>query len=352
MNGSRKAILLMNLGSPDSTSVPDLKTYLNQFLMDERVIDVPAWWRSILVKRLIVPSRAPKSAKAYESIWTKEGSPLIVLTQQLKEALSQQTEAPIEICMRYGNPTPAVALDRLQKNHPGIEEVVLVPLYPHYAWSSYETAVVYCMEAYQKGNYSFKITVVPPFYKNEKYIRALAESFKPYLQDPYDLLVFSYHGIPERHITKRHPAGSHMVSSPDSCCTDVQLQQYCYRHQVITTTQLVTEYLNIPKEKYTLSFQSRLGRAQWLLPYTAKSLAEWPAKGYKKIVVACPAFISDCLETIEEMGEEGKEIFLHAGGEKFTLIPCLNTTSSWVTALNDLIETAIPTKSNGLIEKW
>lgn len=340
MNDVEKAVLLMNLGSPDSTSVKDLRKYLNEFLMDERVIDIPKWWRTILVKGIIVPLRAPKSAEAYRSIWTKDGSPLIVLTRQLKESLQKETSLPVEICMRYGNPSPKYAMDNLLQQYPSLKEVILVPLYPHYAWSSYETAVEYAKEIHQKEAYPFRLSIVPPFYRDESYIDALAESMRPYLRNDFDLLVFSYHGIPERHITKRHGPGTHDVQSPDHCCTDPSIQEVCYRHQVITTTRLVAEKLGLPKEKYTLSFQSRLGRDPWLQPYTAKKLAEWPAQGYKKLVLACPAFVSDCLETLEEMGEEGKEIFLEAGGESFTLIPCMNTNPKWVSSLLTLTEQA------------
>ena len=342
----------MNLGSPDSTSVRDLKTYLKEFLLDERVLDMPRWKRSLLVNGIIVPFRAPKSAKAYESIWTAEGSPLIVLTKQLKEALAAQVDMPIEICMRYGNPSPKAALDKLQKEHPQLQEVILVPLYPHYAWSSYETAVVYAVEQYKKENYSFNISVVPPFYNNQKYIDALAASMQPYLQPDTDLLVFSYHGIPERHITKRHATGVHNISNPDKCCSEISLQQFCYRHQVITTTQLVAKKLGLPREKYAITFQSRLGRDPWLLPFTATSLQKWPMQGVKKIAVACPAFVSDCLETLEEMGEEGRTFFLEAGGSSFTLIPCLNIQPQWVNALQELLHTAVPYTQNRLIEKW
>jgi protoporphyrin/coproporphyrin ferrochelatase len=341
MSQVEKAILLMNLGSPDSTSVPDLKKYLNEFLMDPRVIDKPAskLLRSILVKGIIVPLRAPKSAEAYKTVWTKEGSPLIVLTDQLKAELEKKTDMPVEVCMRYGNPHPKVAMDNLKKKYPSLKEVVLVPLYPHYAWSSYETAVEYAKDIHQKEGYSFKLSIVPPFYKDEDYIHALTESMRPYVeQNEFDLFVFSYHGIPERHITARHAAGTHDVHNPEKCCTDKAAQDVCYRHQVIETTKLVAEKLGLPRQKYTISFQSRLGRDPWLQPYTAKSLEQWPAQGYKKVLLACPAFVSDCLETLEEMGGEGSEIFLHNGGEKFTLIPCMNTHPVWVDSLLKLID--------------
>ncbi|MET0635798.1 MAG: ferrochelatase [Chitinophagaceae bacterium] len=342
-NNIRKAILLMNLGSPDSTSTKDLRKYLNEFLMDERVIDIPEFWRRILVKGLIVPLRAPKSAKAYRSIWTKDGSPLIVLSRLLKEAVQRKTDIPVEIAMRYGSPSPKDSMDLLKKKYPKLEELVLVPLYPHYAWSSYETAVEYAIDVHKKEGYDFRLSFVPPFYKNESYINSLANSIRPYLDKPFDLLVFSYHGIPERHVIKRHATGVHNVQDPDQCCSDPSVQEVCYRHQVITTMKLVAAKLGLPADKYTLSFQSRLGRDPWLKPYTAKKLEEWPGEGYKKIMVVCPAFVSDCLETLEEMGEEGKEIFLEAGGESFTLIPCLNTNEKWVDTVLELSRNALPT---------
>lgn len=340
MSQVEKAILLMNLGSPDSTSVPDVRRYLSEFLMDERVIDVPKskLLRSILVKGIIVPFRAPKSAEAYKSVWTKDGSPLVVLTKRLKQELQKKTDFPIEICMRYGNPSPKAAMDKLENEHPFLKEVIAVPLYPHYAWSSYETAVEYAKLVHQKGNYSFKLNFVPPFYKEDIYIDALAETMRSYTEEnKFDLFVFSYHGIPERHVTARHPEGTHDVHNPEKCCDDPSAQEVCYRHQVLTTTKLVAAKLGISEEKYTVSFQSRLGRDPWLQPYTAAGLAKWPKQGYKKMLVACPAFVSDCLETLEEMGVEGKETFLHNGGEQFTLIPCMNTHPAWVEALMKLI---------------
>ncbi len=338
MQDAEKAILLMNLGSPDSTSVKDLRTYLNEFLMDERVIDVAKWWRTILVKGIIVPLRAPKSAKAYESVWTKEGSPLIVLTKQLQTAVSAKTSLPVEICMRYGNPSPKEAMDRLKKDYPRLKEVMLLPLYPHYAMSSYETAVEYAKEIHKKQGYNFSLKIVAPFYKKENYITALTDSIRPYLQNEFDLLLFSYHGIPERHVKKTDCTGNHCLQSPDCCQQDSPAHAFCYRHQVIKTTELVAAQLGIPKNKYAFSFQSRLGRDPWLKPYTAKWLETLPAEGVKKIMVVCPAFVSDCLETLEEMGVEGKEIFLHAGGENFTLIPCMNVHEKWVDTVLELVE--------------
>jgi protoporphyrin/coproporphyrin ferrochelatase len=329
----KRAILLMNLGSPDSTDVKDVKKYLDEFLMDERVIDKPWLFRALLVKGIIVPFRAPKSAEAYRSIWTEKGSPLILISEQLRDALKKEVDEPVTIAMRYGSPSPKAAFDELAQKNPGLEEVILVPMYPHYAMSSYETAVEYAKEHHKQGGYRFKLTTIRPYYNNEDYINALCESFQPFLHSDYDQILFSYHGVPERHIYKGDVTGQHCLKVSSCCDVPSPAHEYCYRHQCWTTTKLVTERLNIPKEKWGFSFQSRLGRDPWLQPYTAVRLEQLPKEGVKKLLVVCPAFVSDCLETLEEIAEEGKEIFLHSGGERFEMIPCLNVHPVWVRAI-------------------
>jgi len=329
----KRAIVLMNLGSPDSTSVRDVKKYLDEFLMDERVIDKPWLFRALLVKGIIVPFRAPKSAEAYKTIWTDKGSPLIVISKQLGDALKREVEEPVAIAMRYGNPSPKQAFDELVKNNPDLEEVIAVPMYPHYAMSSYETAVEYAKEQHRKGGYAFQLTTIKPYYNNEEYIHALCESIQPYLANDFDRILFSYHGVPERHIYKGDITGHHCLKVPDCCEVPSEAHKYCYRHQCWTTTKLVTERLHIPRQKWEFSFQSRLGRDPWLQPYTAVRLEELPKEGVKKILVVCPAFVSDCLETLEEIAEQGKETFLHNGGEQFEMIPCLNVHPLWVSAI-------------------
>ena len=331
-SNSKKGIVLMNLGSPDSTKVADLRKYLDEFLMDERVIDKPWLFRALLVKGIIVPFRAPKSAEAYEKIWTDEGSPLIVHTKHLQKALQARIDEPVEIAMRYGNPTPADAYEALLRKQPKINEVIVLPLYPHYAMSSYETAVEYMKEVYNKKKYPFKLSFIPPFYKEENYLNALAENIRPYLNQKYDHILFSYHGIPERHIRKSDVTGCHCLQSENCCEVRSPAHQFCYRHQVKTTTKLVTEKLGIPTDKYSISFQSRLGKG-WLEPFTDFRLAEMPKEGIKNLLILCPAFVSDCLETLEEIAMRGKEVFMLAGGESFTMIPCLNTHPLWVDAV-------------------
>jgi ferrochelatase len=329
----KRGIILMNLGSPDSTEVKDVKRYLREFLMDRRVIDYPYLFRWLLVKGLIVPFRAPKSAAAYKSIWTKEGSPLIVLTKQLRQAAARQLSDPVVIAMRYGNPTPVQAYNELLKENPDLDEVLLMPLYPHYAMSSYETAVEYMKEVYQKNGYRFRLTAIKPYYNNADYIHALSESIRPYLETDYGKLLFSYHGVPERHILKGDVTGNHCLQSPECCQKSSPAHQFCYRHQCFRTTELVTTALQIPQSKFELSFQSRLGRDKWLTPYTAQRLSELPREGIKNLLVVCPAFVSDCLETLEEIADQGRETFMHAGGESFTAIPCLNIHPLWVNTI-------------------
>lgn len=326
-------IVLMNLGSPDSTAVPDVKRYLNEFLMDKRVIDYPWLFRKILIEGIIVPKRAAQSAKAYASIWWEEGSPLIVLTKQLQMAVQNDMEIPVEIAMRYGTPSPEEAFDNLLKQNPDLKEVVALPLYPHYAMSSYETGVEYAKEIYRKKKYKFKLSFVPPFYDEPDYINALTESMRPYLQQDYDYILFSYHGLPERHMRKADPTGAHCMKVNDCCHVKSPAHDTCYRHQITVTSELVAERLGLPREKWGISFQSRLGREEWLKPYTAGLLETLPAEGKKKLLIVCPAFVSDCLETLEEIAVEGKRSFLNSGGETFTMIPCLNIHPLWVKAV-------------------
>jgi protoporphyrin/coproporphyrin ferrochelatase len=330
---SKKGIILMNLGSPASPDVPAVRSYLSEFLMDGRVIDIPYLLRMLLVRGIIVPFRAPKSAAAYRSIWTQEGSPLTVLTFQLRDALQAQVESPVVVAMRYGKPSPAEAFEDLMQQCPDMKEALLIPLYPHYAMSSYETAVEYARLVHAKGKYPFSLEVLPPYYRQETYQESLAASIRPWLEQPHDLILFSYHGVPKRHILKGDTTGHHCLQSEACCQTPSAAHAHCYRHQCLETTAMVTRKLGIPAGRFANSFQSRLGREEWLQPYTAERLRQLPGEGVRKLLMVCPAFVSDCLETLEEIAMEGKEIFLHAGGSSFTMIPCLNTHPLWVEAL-------------------
>jgi ferrochelatase len=337
---AKKVILLTNLGSPDSPEPRDVKTYLREFLMDGKVIDIPYPLRFLLVNGIIAPLRARSSAKKYQTIWTEDGSPLIHITEQQKSLTAEHTGLPTYMCMRYANPTPESAFEAIERENPDLEELTLLPLYPHFAMSSYETGVEHVQKEYKKKYRGYSLKVVPPYYSNKNYIEALSQSIEPYL-DEYDLILFSYHGIPERHLKKSDVTGKHCLKVENCCKVGSPAHDFCYRHQVIETTTLVAEKLGIPEDKFQFSFQSRLGPDPWLKPYTAKLFEELPQKGVKKLIVVTPAFVSDCLETLEEINEEGKEIFLENGGEKFTAIPCLNTYPKWIEAIDSILATAV-----------
>jgi len=325
-------VVLMNLGSPLSTAVSDVHRYLIQFLMDRRVIDYPWLFRKVLVGGLIVPRRAPKSAEAYKTIWTENGSPLIVISRALRGAVQQEVQAPVEMAMRYGVPTVTDAFTSLEEKVPGIKRVLAIPLYPHYAMSSYETAVEHARESHRAGGFRFKLDFIKPFYREENYIHSLAEQIRPYLEMEHDHILFSYHGVPGRHIRKSDPTGNHCLQSATCCENPSPAHHTCYRHQVLTTTRMVCEKLQISPASHSVSFQSRLGKG-WLEPFTDKRLIEMPGEKIKKLLIVCPAFVSDCLETLEEIAIRGRASFLAAGGERFHMIPCLNTSPDWVKTL-------------------
>lgn len=312
-----KGILLVNLGSPDSTEVEDVRTYLREFLMDKKVLDSPWIIRKAVVELFILPKRPEKSAEAYRKIWTKDGSPLIIYSKILREMVQEQMDIPVVLAMRYKNPSIEAGLQELYDK--GVRDILVVPLYPQYTMSSTETVADKVLEIQKKKYKDTKVNFLKAFYNHPDYIKVLGDSIKEQLPADYDKLLFSYHGIPERHDKKALRAAK--VS---------KLPIETYRNQCFETTRLVAEYLQLPEEKFTTSFQSRLGRDPWIKPYTDHMLEEFPAQGIKKLAVCTPAFVSDCLETLEEISMEGREEFLKAGGENFTYIPCLNDRQDWI----------------------
>ena len=329
---TNRAVLLANLGSPDNADEASVRRYLDQFLMDPYVIQLPWVLRRLIVSLLVLPKRPKDSAEAYKSVWLEEGSPLIVFSQQLKQALQQQVELPVGMAMRYGSPDIESELLTLARQ-PGIEEILFIPLYPHFADSTITTSIELAKEVIKKHQLDVKLNIVAPFYQQDDYITALVESAQPHLDQPYDHLIFSYHGLPESHITRLDKSGSHCLKSGDCCQIANPAHATCYRHQVIMTTQRFVEKANLPAEKYSIAFQSRLGRAKWLDPNTEDRIRELAASGAKNILVICPAFVTDCLETLEEIAIRGQEVFEQAGGEKLTLIPCMNQHPKWVETL-------------------
>ncbi|CCG52145.1 Ferrochelatase [Flavobacterium indicum GPTSA100-9 = DSM 17447] len=333
----KKGVLLVNLGSPESTDTKDVRRYLDEFLMDERVIDLPYVLRALLVKGIILNTRPKKSAEAYKKIWWPEGSPLIVLSKRLQQNLQKKVAIPVELAMRYGNPSLEFGLSQLVAQ--GVEEVFLVPLYPQFAMATTETILVLAEKIKNKNFPNLKIKAQPAFYNKKDYIKNLADSIKDSLTDfNSDYILFSYHGVPERHIKKSDVTKSHCQINAECCATPSKAHEFCYRHQCLETTKQVAELLGLKEGTYSTSFQSRLGRDPWLQPYTDATIDGLAQKGIKNLAVVTPAFVSDCLETLEEIGMEAAHSFKENGGENFLSIPCLNDREDWVATLANWIK--------------
>lgn len=333
---NKQGVLLINLGSPDSPSVPDVRKYLREFLMDGRVIDVPWPIRFCIVNFAILPTRPKESAHAYQSIWTKAGSPLVAMSKSVKLSLQARLSIPVELAMRYQNPSVAEAINEL--HYKGVDELLVIPLFPHYAISSYETAVVRVKEVAAQQAPLMKIVVQPPYYDDLNYIKALVGSAENYLKSDYDHLLFSFHGIPVRQLHKADPNGCQCLEAKSHHDMPDPVNPTCYRSQCFQTMKCFVKQACVPEGKYSVAFQSRLGKDPWLTPYTDHELERLAKKGVKKLLVICPAFVSDCLETIEEIGMRGRETFLAAGGTEFTMIPCLNDHPLWIHALENMAE--------------
>ena len=332
----KKGVLLVNLGSPESPEPKDVKTYLGEFLMDERVIDVPLWARTLLVKGIILNTRPKASAAAYKKIWWDEGSPLIVLSERLKDKVQKQVDSPVALAMRYGSMTIKKGLQELVDK--GVEEVFLIPLYPQFAMATTETILVLAEEVRKAYFPDLKITSLPAFYNKKDYIDVLSESISRHLNGKkHDHLLFSYHGVPERHIRKSDVTKSHCKIDGSCCATPSKAHEFCYRHQCLEVTRQVAEKLNLKEGAYSTSFQSRLGFDPWLQPYTDRTIERLGKQGIKNMAIVTPAFVSDCLETLEEIAMEGEEIFHEVGGQNFTTVPCLNDDDNWVALLSKWI---------------
>ncbi|HWK52742.1 MAG TPA: ferrochelatase [Hyphomicrobiales bacterium] len=334
---SQRAVLLVNLGSPDQPDTAAVRRYLDQFLMDPYVIQLPWLLRRLIVSLLVLPTRPARSAHAYQSIWSERGSPLIALSQDLLHAVQAKSTLPVGLAMRYGNPSIESELCQLAAL-PDVQEILYVPLYPHYAESTVLTSVKEAERVIVAHDLPIKLTVLPPFYAEPDYIAALAQSAQPWLEQPFDHVLFSNHGIPEQHVTQADPTGSHCLKSADCCQVPSPAHATCYRHQVLRTVEELVTVLGLRQDQYSVSFQSRLGRAKWLEPATDTTLRELATRGVKKLLVLCPSFVTDCLETLEEIEIQGNRTFIEAGGESLTLIPCLNSHPAWVETLVRWVE--------------
>ncbi len=333
----KKGVLLVNLGSPDSTNPKDVKKYLDEFLMDPRVIDVPRWARILLVRGIILNTRPKKSAEAYAKIWWEEGSPLIVLSERLQKKVNEKVNIPVALAMRYGSMTLQNGLQELVDQ--GVGEVLTIPLYPQFAMATTETIDVRVAELQKEFFPQLKISSLPSFSKRPDYIKVLSKSIAEHLDGlDYEHLLFSYHGVPERHIRKSDITKSHCQIDDICCNTPSEAHQFCYRHQCYDTTKRVAKALGLTEGTYSTSFQSRLGFDPWLQPYTDRTIERMGKAGIKKMAIVTPAFVSDCLETLEEIAMEGEEIFHEVGGKEFTTIPCLNDRDDFAQLLANWIE--------------
>jgi ferrochelatase len=340
---NRVGVLLVNLGTPDAPTPEAVGRYLREFLMDGFVIDVPKPLRWFLVNVMIVPRRKVQSAKAYQKVQLPGGSPLLVNTrdfaEQVASCLASDDRYLVEYAMRYGNPSISSALSRL--SGPDISRIIVLPLYPQYAESSFETAVVETTRVAKQLRSAERLSFAPPFYDRPEFIAAHARLIREaHEKQPVDHVVFSFHSLPERHLKRLDATGQHCLVKSDCCDRIGAVNQNCYRAQCMFTARAIAAQLGLEADDYTVSFQSRLGRAKWIGPTTEVVLGELARRGIERVAVSCPSFVADCLETLEEMGLRGRQTFIEAGGEDLYLVPSLNADSFWVeTVANWIRET-------------
>lgn len=331
----KTTVLLVNLGTPDSASTSDVRKYLTQFLNDERVIDINPVGRFILVNGIIIPFRAPKSAKLYSHIFDENGSPLLYHGLQLQKKLqvSLGDDYIVEFGMRYQNPSVEEVLARIQKNL--THKLIIVPLYPQYASSSTGSTLQKIYEVIGKWQTMPSIKSIHQFYDNPGFINAIVENGTKFNLNEFDHVLFSFHGLPERQILK---GDCYDYCLKNNCCASITNKNYsCYRAACFETARSVAKKMSIEQSKYTISFQSRLGKTPWIKPYSDEVIVDLAKKGVKKILCFSPAFVADCLETLHEIGTEYQELFVENGGQKIQLVPSLNSNDTWVSALKDII---------------
>ena len=333
---SKVGVLLVNLGTPDEPKVGAVRRYLFQFLNDPRVIDLPYLLRKILVNLIIVPFRAFGSTKIYKQLWTDEGSPLIIYGESVKEKLQNKLgqKYGVHLAMRYQNPSMKKVMEEMRLLN--YEKIIIVPMFPHYASASSGSAMEEAMRIISKWWVIPELSIISQFWDHPKFIDAFVERGKQYDIENYDHVLFSYHGLPERHVNKVYDDG--IPCKDHNCETELtEENKYCYKATCYATTRLLAEKLNIPEENYTVAFQSRLDK-KWLEPFSDEIVEERAKKGEKKLLAFSPAFVADCLETTVEIGIEYQEIFEEHGGEKVQLVESLNDHPLWIDALEDMVK--------------
>lgn len=331
----KTGVLLVNLGTPDSPATADVRSYLKQFLLDPRVIDIPALPRNLLVRGIIAPFRAPKSAKTYRAIWTEEGSPLLMFSQKLQIKVQQHLGDAyvVALSMRYKNPSIEKGL--LQLKNAGCKRIKVVPLFPQYASATSGSVVEIVMEIISHWHTIPDIEFITSFHQHPKFIEACVERGRQHHPENYDHILFSYHGIPERQITKAADGNACLTTG---CCDTLHAgNALCYKAQCHATTRAIAAALQLPANTYTTCFQSRLGKTPWIQPYASETIIQLAQQGIKRLLVFSPAFVADCLETIFEIGVEYDAEFKHLGGEKVQLVESLNDSDTFVSCICDLV---------------
>lgn len=336
---NKQGVLLVNLGTPDSPVTADVRKYLDEFLMDERVIDIHPVQRALLVKGIIVPFRGPKSAKLYKEIWSETtGSPLlyysILQMEMLQERLGEGYH--VELAMRYQSPSIETALNKLKDAL--VSDIRVIPMFPHYASASSGSVLQKVMELVSKWQTIPNISFINSFHANETMIEAFACNSRKYEPDTYDHILFSFHGLPERQLAKSDHTQQHCLKNENCCATLTNDNKFCYSAQCYDTARLIAEKLSLPKDKYTVCFQSRLGKNPWVQPYTSAVVKDLANKGMKRLLVFCPAFVADCLETVYEVTVEYGNEFKALGGEHVQLVESLNDNPLWIDALEGLVK--------------
>jgi ferrochelatase len=335
----KTGVLLLNLGTPDRCDEVSVRRYLGEFLMDPHVIDIPWIARYLLVNGIILRTRPKKSTEAYEKVWTERGSPLLFHTVDLAEKVQKRLGDSFRVLptMRYGNPGVLAALEEFSKL--GIERVVTVPLYPQFARATTHSSIEWVRAEAEKIGFRGELRFVPAFYRNEAFLDAFAENLRTeQARSESDFVLFSFHGLPERQIQKVDPTGAHCMRVKECCEKITEANQDCYRAQCFSTARGIAERAGLARDRYEIAFQSRLGRAQWIRPYTDVTIRKLASSGKaKRLLVVSPSFVADCLETIEELGIRAREDFIASGGTELRLVPSLNSSDAWAECVKDLV---------------
>ena len=330
-----EGVLLINLGSPKELSKKSVRQYLRVFLSDDNVVDLPKFFQQFILRLFILPFRPKNTLEAYEKIWTKEGSPLIISTESIANKLRQKTGWNVEYAMRYEEPSIEKALHKFKKNE--INKIYVISLYPHNAMATTVTTELETRNVAMNISNDFELIFTKPFFDNEEYINAMVNSIRPYVENKsYDKIIFSYHGIPKRQAKKTDETGEHCFSTSNCCEIENDGSKDCYRSHTRIASDLTAKKLGLEDDQWEIAYQSRIGPG-WLTPFTDKRLAKLPEEGKDNIAILCPSFISDCLETLEEIDIRGRETFLKAGGKKMTYIPCLNDSEDTINLLENLV---------------